>query len=76
MHIRFSITFSPFIAGFIGMTLCYGLSLNMSLVFSIQYQCTLPNYVISVERLNQYMHIPSEALEVIEPNLKVMINSW
>ncbi|KAL3521598.1 hypothetical protein ACH5RR_019747 [Cinchona calisaya] len=57
-----------FSSGFIGMALSYGLSLNMSLVFSIQNQCTLANYIISVERLNQYMHIPSEAPEVIESN--------
>ncbi|KAL5727203.1 Multidrug resistance-associated protein 7 [Ranunculus cassubicifolius] len=57
-----------FSAGFIGMAFSYGLSLNMSLVFSIQNQCTLANYIISVERLNQYMHIPSEAPEVIEEN--------
>ncbi|XP_052184967.1 ABC transporter C family member 10-like isoform X2 [Diospyros lotus] len=57
-----------FSSGFIGMALSYGLSLNMSLVFSIQFQCTLANYIISVERLNQYMHIPSEAPEVIENN--------
>ncbi|GMI99648.1 multidrug resistance-associated protein 14, ATP-binding cassette C10 [Hibiscus trionum] len=57
-----------FSSGFIGMALSYGLSLNISLVFSIQNQCTIANYIISVERLNQYMHIPSEAPEVIEPN--------
>lgn len=57
-----------FSSGFIGMALSYGLSLNMSLVFSIQNQCTLVNYIISVERLNQYMHIPSEAPEVIDCN--------
>ncbi|CAK7324074.1 unnamed protein product [Dovyalis caffra] len=28
--------------------------------------CTLANYIISVERLNQYTHVPSEAPEVIE----------
>ena len=56
------------ISGFIGMALSYGLSLNSSLVFSIQNQCTLANQIISVERLNQYMHIPSEAPEVIEGN--------
>lgn len=50
------------------MALSYGLSLNMSLVFSIQNQCLLANYIISVERLDQYMHIPSEAPEVIEEN--------
>ncbi|XP_043715641.1 ABC transporter C family member 10-like [Telopea speciosissima] len=55
-------------SGFVGMALSYGLSLNISLINSIQNQCTLANYIISVERLNQYMHIPSEAPEVIEEN--------
>ncbi|GMY07387.1 ABC transporter C family member 10-like [Fagus crenata] len=55
-----------FNSGFIGMALSYGLSLNMSLVLSIRNQCTLANYIISVERLYQYMYIPSEAPEVIE----------
>lgn len=50
------------------MALSYGLSLNMSFVFSIQNQCMLANYIISVERVNQYMHVPSEAPEVIEGN--------
>ncbi|KAI9086573.1 hypothetical protein K1719_031434 [Acacia pycnantha] len=57
-----------FSSGFIGMAISYGLSLNASLVFSIQNQCTIANYIISVERLNQYMYIPSEAPEVIEGN--------
>ncbi|XP_057733182.1 ABC transporter C family member 10-like [Arachis stenosperma] len=57
-----------FTSGFIGMALSYGLSLNASLVFSIQNQCNIENYIISVERLNQYMHIPSEAPEIIEGN--------
>ncbi|KAK7380442.1 hypothetical protein VNO78_32953 [Psophocarpus tetragonolobus] len=55
-------------SGFIGMALSYGLSLSSSLVYSIQSQCTLANQIISVERLNQYIHIPSEAPEVIEGN--------
>lgn len=50
------------------MALSYGLSLNLSLIFSIQNQCTLANSIISVERLNQYMGITSEAPEVIECN--------
>jgi ATP-binding cassette subfamily C (CFTR/MRP) protein 2 len=50
------------------MALSYGLSLNASLVFSIQNQCTLANYIISVERVNQYMHIQSEAEEIVEDN--------
>ncbi|KAF2313409.1 hypothetical protein GH714_010834 [Hevea brasiliensis] len=55
-------------SGFIGMSLSYGLSLNTIFVMSIQLQCLLSNLIISVERLEQYMHIPSEAPEVIESN--------
>ncbi|XP_021727236.1 ABC transporter C family member 10-like [Chenopodium quinoa] len=55
-----------FSSGFIGMALSYGLSLNVFLVNSIQNQCTLANNIICVERLDQYMHIPSEAPKVIE----------
>uniref|UniRef100_A0A0E0MCM3 ABC transporter C family member 10 n=1 Tax=Oryza punctata TaxID=4537 RepID=A0A0E0MCM3_ORYPU len=58
-------TFSP---GFVGMALSYGLSLNTSFVLSIQNQCNLANQIISVERVNQYMDIASEAAEVIEEN--------
>ena len=50
------------------MVLSYGLSLNVSFVCSIQNQCNLANQIISVERVNQYMHIQSEATEVIEEN--------
>ncbi|KAK3021883.1 hypothetical protein RJ639_047387 [Escallonia herrerae] len=55
-------------SGFIGMALSYGLSLNVYLVFSVQSQCLLSNMIISVERLEQYMHVPSEAPEKIEGN--------
>ena len=56
------------IAGYIGMALSYGLSLNVYLVSSVQSQCMLANLIISVERLEQYMHIPSEAPEIIKCN--------
>ena len=56
------------LTGFIGMTLSYGLSLNVFLVISVKFQCMLANSIISVERVEQYMHIPSEAPEVIENN--------
>ncbi|KAI3995004.1 hypothetical protein MKX01_019818 [Papaver californicum] len=55
-------------SGFIGLALSYGLSLNIAFVASIQHQCTLGNYIVSVERVNQYMHIPSESPQVIEEN--------
>ncbi|KAI4364931.1 hypothetical protein MLD38_020962 [Melastoma candidum] len=55
-------------SGYIGMALAYGLSLNIFLVVSVQFQCQLSNLSISIERLEQYMHIQSEAPEVIETN--------
>ncbi|XP_048546146.1 ABC transporter C family member 10-like isoform X3 [Triticum urartu] len=58
-------TLSP---GFVGMALSYGLSLNIMFVASIQFQCNLGNQIISVERVNQYMDIQSEAAEVVEEN--------
>ncbi|XP_044431466.1 ABC transporter C family member 10 [Triticum aestivum] len=58
-------TFTP---GFVGMALSYGLSLNTSFVSSIQTQCNIANQIISVERVSQYMDIPSEAAEVVEEN--------
>ncbi|KAI6707125.1 hypothetical protein NL676_010087 [Syzygium grande] len=53
-------------SGYVGMALSYGLSLNVFLVVSVQSQCSLSNLIVSVERLEQYMHIQSEAPEVIE----------
>ncbi|KAI7988581.1 ABC transporter C family member 10 [Camellia lanceoleosa] len=55
-------------SGFIGMALSYGLSLNATLVFSVQTLCLLENLIIAVERLEQYMHIHSEAPEIIQDN--------
>ena len=55
-------------AGFIGMALSYGLSLNSCLVSSVQSQCMLANMIVSAERLEQYMHIASEAPEIVEGN--------
>ncbi|KAI3867463.1 hypothetical protein MKX03_010043, partial [Papaver bracteatum] len=55
-------------SGFVGMALSYGLSLNLFLVAAVQHKCTLANCMVSVERLNQYMHILSEAPEHIEGN--------
>ncbi|XP_024641719.1 ABC transporter C family member 10 isoform X2 [Medicago truncatula] len=60
--------FGTLTSGFIGMVLSYGLSLNGSLVYSIQSQCIVANYIVSIERINQYTHIPSEAQQVIEGN--------
>ncbi|KAI3935700.1 hypothetical protein MKW98_022708 [Papaver atlanticum] len=53
-------------SGFVGMALSCALALNLGLVLSIQNQCTVANYMVSVERLNQYIHIPSEASKIKE----------
>ncbi|KAK2664214.1 hypothetical protein Ddye_002788 [Dipteronia dyeriana] len=50
----------------IGMALSYGLSLNVFLIYAIQNHCLVANFIVSVERLEQYMHIPSEAQTVVE----------
>lgn len=55
-------------AGFIGMALSYGLSLNIYLVSSVQNQCMLANMIVSAERLEQYMYIPEEAQEIVPEN--------
>ncbi|KAL1830212.1 hypothetical protein ACET3Z_008624 [Daucus carota] len=55
-------------SGYIGMALSYSLSINVILVYAINIHCKLSNYIISVERLEQCMHIPSEAPEKIEEN--------
>ena len=52
------------------MALYYGLSLNIFLISVVQLRCSTSNFVISVERLLQHMHIANEAktklLELIE----------
>lgn len=50
------------------MALSYALSLNVYLVSAVSSQCMLENAIISVERLEQYMHIPSEAPEIVQGN--------
>ncbi|KAG0571068.1 hypothetical protein KC19_6G208800 [Ceratodon purpureus] len=52
--------------GFAGLAISYGLSLNLSVVFSVQHQCNLSNIIISAERIKQYMSLPSEAPAVID----------
>ncbi|KAK1377127.1 ABC-type xenobiotic transporter [Heracleum sosnowskyi] len=55
-------------SGYVGMALAYALSINEFLIYAINMHCMLSNFIISVERLEQCMHIPSEAPEKIEQN--------
>ncbi|OMO59440.1 hypothetical protein COLO4_34219 [Corchorus olitorius] len=61
------IPLGPSASGLTGMALAYGLSLNLFLVIAVKLQCSLSSSIISVERLEQYMHIPSEVIEGNRP---------
>ncbi|KAJ0611650.1 putative ABC-type xenobiotic transporter [Helianthus annuus] len=51
-----------------GLAVTYGLQLNARLSRWILSFCKLENKIISIERIHQYCHIPSEAPPVIENN--------
>ncbi|XAR70216.1 Xenobiotic-transporting ATPase [Bertholletia excelsa] len=61
-------SFHQLTSGFVGMSLSYGLSLNVFVIYSVYHQCLAENTSISIERVEQYMQITSEAPEVIENN--------
>ncbi|GJS81983.1 ABC transporter C family member 8-like protein [Tanacetum coccineum] len=52
----------------VGLSLSYALALTNAHVFLTRWYCSLANYVISVERIKQYMHIPPEPPAVVEKN--------
>nr|XP_010915338.1 ABC transporter C family member 8 [Elaeis guineensis] len=51
--------------GFSGLCLSYALTLSSTQAFLTRFYSYLENYIISVERIKQYMHIPSEPPAVI-----------
>ncbi|RZC49995.1 hypothetical protein C5167_018432 [Papaver somniferum] len=52
--------------GFVGLSLSYALALTGTQVFLTRWYCNLANYIISVERIKQFMHIPSEPPAIID----------
>ncbi|KAI3888512.1 hypothetical protein MKW92_005434, partial [Papaver armeniacum] len=52
--------------GFVGLSLSYALALTGTQVFMTRWYCNLANYIISVERIKQFMHIPSEPPAIVE----------
>ncbi|XXG45908.1 hypothetical protein AAC387_Pa02g0869 [Persea americana] len=52
--------------GFVGLSLSYALTLTYSQVFLTQWDCNLANFIVSVERIKQYMHIPPEPPAIID----------
>lgn len=48
------------------MAIAYGLSLNLYVIYAAKHNCSAADFIVSMERLEQYMHTPSEAPTVIE----------
>ncbi|KAL5229212.1 hypothetical protein ABZP36_017477 [Zizania latifolia] len=46
---------------FVGLSLSYGLSLNSVMFWAIWLSCSIENKMVSVERIKQFINIPSEA---------------
>ncbi|KAI3944552.1 hypothetical protein MKW92_034951, partial [Papaver armeniacum] len=52
--------------GFVGLSLSYALALTSTQVIVTRWFCNLANYIISVERIKQFMHIPSEPPAIVD----------
>ena len=60
--------FFLYVTGLVGLSLSYALALGGTQVFLIRWYCNLSNYIVSVERIKQFMDIPSEPAAIIENN--------
>ncbi|KAL6602857.1 hypothetical protein ACP70R_043218 [Stipagrostis hirtigluma subsp. patula] len=54
--------------GFAGLCLSYALTLTSTQVFLTRFYSYLETYIISVERIKQYMHLPSEPPATVPEN--------
>ncbi|KAL2617380.1 hypothetical protein AAZV13_08G181400 [Glycine max] len=54
--------------GLVGLSLSYAFSLTATVVYLTRMFCNLSNYVISVERIKQFIHIPAEPSAIVEDN--------
>ncbi|KAI4329166.1 hypothetical protein L6164_021459 [Bauhinia variegata] len=52
--------------GLVGLSLSYALSIAKTKVYCVQWCCNLENYIISVERIKQFMLIPEEPPKIVE----------
>ncbi|WVZ79774.1 hypothetical protein U9M48_027314 [Paspalum notatum var. saurae] len=55
-------------SGFAGLCLSYAFTLTSAQVFLTRFYSYLENYIISVERIKQYMHLPEEPPAIIPEN--------
>ncbi|XP_008228393.2 PREDICTED: LOW QUALITY PROTEIN: ABC transporter C family member 8-like [Prunus mume] len=60
--------------GLVGLSLSYALSLTATQLFATRWYCSLSNYIISVERINQFMQIAPEPPAIVED--KRPASSW
>ncbi|XP_042018876.1 ABC transporter C family member 10-like, partial [Salvia splendens] len=58
----------PTTTGLVGLSLSYAFALTGMQVFLSRWYSSLANYIVSVERIKQYMNIPPEPLAVIPDN--------
>ncbi|KAK9676888.1 hypothetical protein RND81_11G107900 [Saponaria officinalis] len=54
--------------GLVGLSLSYALALSGTHVFLTWWYCNLETYIISVERIKQFMHIEPEPPAIVEQN--------
>ncbi|CAJ1950987.1 unnamed protein product [Sphenostylis stenocarpa] len=54
--------------GLVGLSLSYAFSMTATVVYLTRMFCNLANYVISVERIKQFIHIPAEPSAIVEDN--------
>ncbi|KAL5697476.1 ATP-binding cassette sub- C member 8 [Ranunculus cassubicifolius] len=52
--------------GFVGLSLSYALTLTGTQVFVTRWYCNLANFIVSVERIKQFMHIPPEPPAIVD----------
>jgi hypothetical protein len=57
-----------FCAGLVGLSLSYAFTLTGAQVFWTRWFSNLSNYIISVERINQFIHIPAEPPAIVDNN--------
>ncbi|KAG5021323.1 hypothetical protein JHK85_017665 [Glycine max] len=53
-------------SGLVGLSLSYAFSLTGSQIFWTRWYCNLLNYIISVERIKQFIHLPAEPPAIVQ----------
>lgn len=54
------------IVEYVGLSLSYGLSMNAALFWAVYISCLVENRMVSVERVKQFINIPTESAWVIK----------